>query len=89
MLAPALVAEFRISAAELGLLTAMYFFAVGLFQIPLGVLLDRFGPRRVNACLLLVAAAGAVFFSAADSFGALALAHDALARHRSQASTAE
>jgi predicted MFS family arabinose efflux permease len=74
VLAPALVAEFGISAAELGLLTAMYFFAVGLFQIPLGVLLDRFGPRRVNGCLLLVAAAGSVFFSAADSFGALALA---------------
>jgi predicted MFS family arabinose efflux permease len=74
VLAPALVAEFGVSAAELGLLTAMYFFAVGLFQIPLGVLLDRFGPRRVNACLLLIATFGAIAFASAHSFGALALA---------------
>src|SRR6185436_13014003 len=69
-----LVAEFGISAAQLGLLTGMYFFAIGLFQIPLGVLLDRFGPRRVNGSLLLMAAAGAIFFSKSQSFGELAIA---------------
>lgn len=74
VLGPSLAAEFGISAAELGLLTGMYFFAVGVFQIPLGVLLDRFGPRRVNGSLLLVAAAGAVFFSMARSFEQLVLA---------------
>ena len=74
VLGPSLAAEFGISAAELGLLTGMYFFAVGLFQIPLGVLLDRFGPRRVNGSLLLVAAAGAVFFALAGSFAELVIA---------------
>jgi len=74
VLGPTLVSEFGISAAQLGLLTGMYFFSVGLFQIPLGVLLDRFGPRRVNATLLVVAAAGAWFFSAAQSFEHLVLA---------------
>ena len=74
VLGPTLVAEFAISAAQLGLLTGMYFFAVGLFQIPLGVLLDRFGPRRVNAWLLLIAAGGALFFARATSFGELAAA---------------
>ena len=74
MLGPSLAAEFGISAAELGLLTGMYFFAVGLFQIPLGVLLDRFGPRRINGSLLLVAAAGAVLFSVAASFRELVFA---------------
>ena len=72
VLGPALVAEFGISAAQLGLLTGMYYFAVGMFQIPLGVLLDRFGPRRVNGSLLLIAAAGALFFARAASFGELA-----------------
>ena len=52
----------------------MYFFSFGLFQIPLGVLLDRFGPRRVNACLLVLAAAGALLFAKADSFENLVLA---------------
>ena len=74
MLGPTLVAEFGISAAQLGLLTGMYFFSVGLFQIPLGVLLDRFGPRRVNASLLVVAALGAAFFSLSQSFESLVLA---------------
>jgi predicted MFS family arabinose efflux permease len=74
VLAPALVAEFGISAAELGLLTGMYFFSFGLFQIPLGVLLDRFGPRRVNATLLLLATAAALGFARAHSFESLAFA---------------
>jgi len=74
VLGPTLVAEFGISAAQLGLLTGMYFFSVGLFQIPLGVLLDRFGPRRVNASLLVVAALGAAFFSLSQSFESLVLA---------------
>jgi predicted MFS family arabinose efflux permease len=34
-----------------------------VFQLPLGVLLDRYGPRRVNATLLLVAAAGGAWFA--------------------------
>ena len=82
VLGPTLVTEFGISAAQLGLLTGMYFFSVGLFQIPLGVLLDRFGPRRVNGTLLLIAAAGAVFFARAESFESLALARSALRRRR-------
>jgi len=70
VLAPALAAEFGLSAGGLGLLTSMYFFSFALFQLPLGLLLDRFGPRRVNATLLLVAAAGGVWFAHADSAAA-------------------
>lgn len=68
VLAPALVGEFGISAEQLGFLTGVYFFSFGLFQIPLGLLLDRFGPRRVNGTLLVLAAAGALFFAYSDSF---------------------
>jgi predicted MFS family arabinose efflux permease len=74
VLGPSLAAEFGISAAGLGLLTGMYFFSFGLFQIPLGVLLDYFGPRRVNASLLLLATAGALLFAYASSFENLVLA---------------
>ncbi len=74
VLAPSLVGEFGISAEQLGFLTGVYFFSFGLFQIPLGLLLDRFGPRRVNASLLVLAAAGAVLFAEADSFERLVLA---------------
>ena len=74
VLGPVLAAEFGISAAGLGLLTGVYFFSFGLFQIPLGVLLDRFGPRRVNAALLVLAGAGAMLFARAASFDELVLA---------------
>jgi len=77
ILGPTLAAEFGLSAAGLGLLTGVYFLAFALFQLPLGLLLDRFGPRRVNATLLLVAASGGLWFSLADS-GASAIAARAL-----------
>src|SRR5512145_2623355 len=74
VLGPPLASEFGISAAGLGLLTGVYFFSFGLFQIPLGVLLDRFGPRRVNAALLVLAGVGAMLFARAASFDDLLLA---------------
>ena len=60
---PDLVAELGLSAAELGLLTSAYLFAFALFQLPLGVLLDRFGPRRVQAACSRCAALGALLFA--------------------------
>ncbi len=74
VLGPTLVAEFSLSAAQLGFLTGVYFFSFGLFQIPLGVLLDRFGPRRVNGGLLVLAAAGGVLFALAGSYEQLVIA---------------
>lgn len=49
--------------ADLGLLTSVYFLVFAAAQIPVGILLDRFGPRRVQSALLLVAAAGAGLFA--------------------------
>ncbi|MEW6690962.1 MAG: MFS transporter [Pseudomonadota bacterium] len=59
VIAKDLAGEFALSAAELGLLTSTYFLVFAAFQVPLGVLLDRFGPRRVLAALLVFAAGGA------------------------------
>jgi len=68
-----LAADFALSPSALGLLTSVYFLAFAAFQIPLGVLLDRYGPRRVLAALLLFAAAGALAFGLAQGVTALAL----------------
>ncbi|WP_211442819.1 MFS transporter [Collimonas humicola] len=70
-LAPLLSSELGLSPAQLGLLTSLYFFAFAACQLPLGLLLDRFGPRRVLACLLLVAATGALVSANAHGFGSL------------------
>ena len=53
-----LAGEFALTPADLGFLTSMYLLAFAAFQLPLGVLLDRYGPRRVVAALLCSAAAG-------------------------------
>jgi MFS family permease len=58
-------------AISLALGTA-FFVTFALAQIPVGVLLDRYDPRRVNAGLFLVAAAGALLMGFADSPSALA-----------------
>jgi predicted MFS family arabinose efflux permease len=70
VLAPTLAAEFGISPSGLGLLSSIYFLAFAVVQLPVGVALDRFGPRRVNAALLLVAAAGGAWFAGAHSYPA-------------------
>lgn len=71
VVAPDLRADTGVGAAELGLLTSTYFIAFAAAQLPLGVLLDRFGPRRVQACLYAVAALGALVFALADGLIAL------------------
>jgi MFS family permease len=68
VVAPDLVAAFNLSPAELGLLTASYLAAFCLFQLPLGILLDRYGPRRVQSIMLTVAALGCALFSIANGF---------------------
>jgi len=67
VLGPTLAEEFGLTAGGLGLLSSVYFLSFALFQLPLGLLLDRFGPRRVNATLLLVAALGGLWFAFAHS----------------------
>jgi len=71
VISPDLVGGFGLSAADLGLLTSAYFLSFAAGQIPVGILLDRFGPRRVNASLFIVAAAGALVFSMSEGFVSL------------------
>jgi predicted MFS family arabinose efflux permease len=73
VLAPELVRDLGLDPARLGLLTAAYFLAFAVAQLPLGILLDRYGPRRVEATLLLVAAAGSLLFAQAATFAELLL----------------
>ena len=68
---PVLAKEFGLGAGGLGLLTAAYLGAFSLFQFPLGILLDRYGPRRVQAALLAIASLGTLAFALAPGFGAL------------------
>jgi MFS family permease len=63
-----LTSEFGLLAGDLGLLTSVYYLAFAVAQIPIGILLDRCGPRRVQSVVLVAAALGAALFAAADHY---------------------
>jgi MFS family permease len=67
VIAPQLVAEFGLDAGSVGLLTSVYFLAFAGMQVPIGLLVDRFGPRRVQSGLLLIAATGALGFALGET----------------------
>lgn len=71
VIAPDLIRELGLDAADLGLMTSAYFLTFAAFQLPLGILLDRFGPRRTEAALLIFAALGAFVFAGATSASGL------------------
>ncbi|SFO92242.1 Predicted arabinose efflux permease, MFS family [Bradyrhizobium sp. Ghvi] len=74
LIASHLSSDTGVGAADLGLLTSVYFLVFAAAQIPVGILLDRFGPRRVQSVLLLLAAFGAGLFSVSTGFLSLLIA---------------
>jgi predicted MFS family arabinose efflux permease len=74
VLYPDVAADLLLSADNLGLMTSVYFLAFALAQLPLGVALDKFGPRRVQVPMLCVAAVGALLFAKAHTLSLLVLA---------------
>ncbi len=62
-----LMRDFAVGAAVLGHLSAAYFYGYAGMQIPVGVLLDRFGPRRLMTLAALVCAAGCVLLATSTS----------------------
>jgi predicted MFS family arabinose efflux permease len=73
VIAPDLISEMALGPSDLGLLTSAYFLTFALFQLPLGMLLDHYGPRKTEAILLLFAATGAFVFAISTSaFGLIA-----------------
>jgi MFS family permease len=69
-----LISDIGLGAADLGLVTSIYFLVLAAAQIPIGSLLDRFGPRRVQGVLLLIAALGAGLFAKSTGFLSLLIA---------------
>ena len=70
-LSPILTSEFNLLAADLGLLAGGYFLGFACMQIPLGYLLDKFGPKKIVSSFLLIALIGTISFALAQSFSGL------------------
>lgn len=66
-----LLGSIALTPAQLGLLTSAFFLAFALVQLPVGMALDRYGPRTVQLWLLALAALGVWLFSRGHSFAGL------------------
>lgn len=66
VVAPEVAADLGLDATLLGTLSAAWFASFAVMQFPIGLALDRFGPRRTASTLMSLAAIGAVVFARAD-----------------------
>jgi len=68
IMASELMGEFALTGAQMGNFAAFYFYAYLILQIPAGLLLDRWGPRRVTTVAIAICALGVFLFSKAQTF---------------------
>ncbi|NKB50162.1 MAG: MFS transporter [Alphaproteobacteria bacterium] len=74
VIAPDLRAELALTPGQLSSLPAAIFLGAALMQLPVGVLLDRFGPRRTMFGFIVVAGIGTLVFATAQGIVSLAVA---------------
>lgn len=67
VIAPELMAELRLDPATMGAITGAFFLAFALALTPVGMALDRYGPRLTVSVLSVVAVLGAVIFAVSSS----------------------
>lgn len=61
-----LMRAFQVQAGALGALSAFYFYAYAGMQMPIGVLMDRFGPRRILSGAMALCLVGSLIFALAE-----------------------
>jgi len=69
-----LMQSFHIRAAQLGILSACFYYSYTLMQIPAGLLLDRFGARKLLTFAVFISAFGVTLFGSTHSFALAGLA---------------
>jgi len=67
VIAPELVRDLSLTTEGLGTLSAAFFYAFALTQIPISILLDRVGARIMMTGLSLIGVAGALIFAGSHS----------------------
>jgi MFS family permease len=68
-----LMRDLAVGGAVLGHVSGAYYYGYAGMQVPVGVLLDRFGPRRLMTAASLVCAAGGVLFAMGSTLGAVTI----------------
>ncbi len=67
-----LMRDFAVGAAAIGNLSAFYFYGYAGMQVPIGMMMDRFGPRRLMTAAAGVCALGCVLFAVSTAFWGVA-----------------
>lgn len=62
-----------LNAAQLGLMTSLFYGSFALIQVPLGISLDRWGPCWVTPIIMMAGVIGSLVFAVAPSYAVLAL----------------
>ena len=73
-IAPEVSRDLALSPDALGLANGVFFLALGVVQLPVGMVFDRAGPRRTIGALTLLAVAGSLLHAAATTATALVVA---------------
>ena len=68
VLSPNLMHDFNINPNNMGLLGGVFFLSFAIFQIPAGILIDKFGPRKVMSVVIIFAVLGSIIFALSNSF---------------------
>ena len=71
VLSPNLMHDFSINPNNMGLLGGVFFLSFAIFQIPGGILIDRYGPRKVMTTIIIFAVLGSIIFALSNSFYSL------------------
>jgi MFS family permease len=71
VIAPDLIRDLGMDTRGLSLISAAFFYAFALMQIPISMFLDGIGPRVSMAALSLIAVIGAILFAMGHSLSAL------------------
>jgi predicted MFS family arabinose efflux permease len=62
-----LARELHLTATQTGFLSSAFFFAFAAVQIPIGILIDRYGPKRTMLATAVLTVVGTIFFAIAPS----------------------
>lgn len=73
VMASPMMRTFHVTAEGFGIISAFYFYAYAPMQMPAGILFDRYGPRKLMTCALLLCSVGSFFFASTESVVTAAL----------------
>jgi MFS family permease len=68
VIAPNIMDDLALTHEQLGIVGGIFFIAFAIFQVPVGIFLDRYGPKKTICGLMLISVLGSFGFALASNF---------------------